>query len=169
MEVSTVVQTELLKNLPWVIGGIVLLLILSLAVFIRLNIKMSRLNRKYERMMAGVEHGNLETVLMAHLDDVRQAKKDILNLSERCDALRGQLTACVQQVGVVRFNAFEDTGSDLSYAVALLDNKKNGVIFSGLFGRNESRTYAKPILNGESTYLLSDEEKAALSKAFEKK
>lgn len=168
MEVSAVVQTELLKNLPWVIGGIVLLLILSLIVFIRLNIKMSHLNRKYERMMTGVEHGNLETVLMTHLDDVRQAKKDITALSERCDALRGQLTACVQQVGVVRFNAFEDTGSDLSYAIALLDEKNNGVVLSSIFGRSEARCYAKPIVDGESSYFLTDEEKEAMRLALKK-
>ena len=168
MEVSAVVQAELIKNLPWVIGGIVFFLIAALIVFIRLNMKMSRLNRKYERMMTGVEQGNLETVLLRHLDDVRQAKQDINQLEKRCDALRQQLSGCVQQVGVVRFNAFDDTGSDLSYAIALLDEKNNGVILSSIFGRNEARCYAKPIVNGQSTYFLTEEEKEAMQKVLDK-
>ena len=72
---------------------------------------------------------------------------------------------CVQKVGVVRFRAFEDTGSDLSFAVALLDSEDNGVVLSSLFGRTESRVYAKPVEHGASSYLLSTEENEALSKA----
>ena len=75
----------------------------------------------------------------------------------------------IQKVGVVRFNAFSNTGSDLSFAVALLDHYDNGVVFSSLFGRNESRIYAKPIRGGESTYLLTEDEKEALQKAKETK
>ena len=169
MEVSAAVQAELMKNLPWVIGGIVLFLVLSLIVFIRLNIKMGRLNKKYEQMMTGVDKGNLETVLLKYLDDVRQAKSDIHQLEARCDSLDNQLTNCIQQVGVVRFNAFEDTGSDLSYAIALLDDKRNGVVLSSIFGRTEACCYAKPIVDGQSTYFLTDEEKRAMSQAVDKK
>ena len=168
MEVSTVLQAELMKNLPWIIGGIVLFLVLSLIVFIQLNIKMGRLNKKYEQMMTGVEKGNLEAVLLKYLDDVRQAKSDIDQLEARCDGLDKQLLTCIQQVGVVRFNAFEDTGSDLSYAIALLDDKCNGVVLSSIFGRTEACCYAKPIIDGQSTYFLTDEEKQAMAKALEK-
>ena len=70
-------------------------------------------------------------------------------------------------MGVVRFNAFSNTGSDLSFAVALLDDHDNGVVFCSLFGRSESRVYAKPISKGESSYLLTAEEKEALQKAKE--
>jgi hypothetical protein len=66
---------------------------------------------------------------------------------------------------IVRFNAFEDTGSDLSFAVALLDADYNGVVLSSIFGRNESRTYAKPVVAGQSSYFLTNEEKEALDMA----
>ena len=85
-------------------------------------------------------------------------------LNTRCDGLRDQLMDCVQKVGVVRFNAFDDTGSDLSYSVALLDERKDGVVFSSIFGRDENRCYAKPVKNGKSDYPLSKEELEALSK-----
>jgi len=74
----------------------------------------------------------------------------------------------IQQVGIVRFNAFDNTGSDLSFAVALLDAAKNGFVLSGIYGREESRVYAKPVLQGESTYTLTKEEKQALEAAGKK-
>ncbi len=169
METNAVLQTLIMKYLPWIIGGIVIFLIASLAVFIRLNMKLSRLNKKYERLMTGVEGGNLERILMKHLDDVRQAKDDIVQLDSRCQALREQLKGCIQRAGIVRFNAFDDTGSDLSYAIALMDENNNGVVLSSIFGRSEARCYAKPIVNGQSTYFLTQEEKEAMQKALEKK
>ena len=54
-------------------------------------------------------------------------------------------TKSIQKVAVHRFCAFADMGGDLSYAVALLDNQNNGVIFSSIFGRQDSCTYVKPI------------------------
>ena len=74
----------------------------------------------------------------------------------------------VQKVGVVRFSPFEEIGSDLSFAIALLDHHHNGVVLSSIFGRDESRCYAKPIKNGESNYVLTEEEKQALSEAMKK-
>ena len=159
----------LISYLPYIILGMTLLILLALVVFVSINYRLAKLNQRYRKMMQGMDGVNLEELLLKHIAEVRQTTDKVNHLTEDTQYLSMVVRNCVQNVGIIRFNAFEDTGSDLSYAVALLDNKKNGVIFSGLFGRNESRTYAKPILNGESTYLLSDEEKAALSKAFEKK
>ncbi len=69
---------------------------------------------------------------------------------------------------MVRFTAFDDPGRDLRFAIALLDEESNGLVLSSIFGRSESRVYAKPIVRGESSYFLSDEEKAALVQAKKK-
>ena len=83
------------------------------------------------------------------------------------DRLKAQLQTCIQRVGMVRFNAFDDTGSDLSFSLALLDERGNGLVVSSLYGRNESRIYAKPVLNRQSTYALSAEEQKAIRIASE--
>ena len=76
------------------------------------------------------------------------------------------LDKAITRVAMVRFDAFEDTSSDLSYCVALLDNNNTGIIISGINGREEARTYAKPIVNGESVhYKLTKEEEQALREA----
>ncbi len=98
----------------------------------------------------------------AHQHELRG---QVAQLTQQVEELTAVSRVCVQKVGVVRFRAFEDTGSDLSFAVALLDSDDNGVVLSSLFGRTESRVYAKPVEHGASSYLLSTEENEALSKA----
>ncbi|HWR39220.1 MAG TPA: DUF4446 family protein [Patescibacteria group bacterium] len=158
-----------LSYLPYIILVMTVLILLALLVFISINIKLAKMNRRYRKMMQGMDDVNLEALLLKHIEEVRTTTEKVNRLTEDTQHLSMLFRNCVQNVGVIRFNAFEDTGSDLSYAVALLDAKKNGIVFSGIYGRNESRVYAKPIQNCESTYFLTDEEKAAISKAFEKK
>ena len=87
--------------------------------------------------------------------------------SLRKDAIDALLQQAITRVGVVRFRAFQDMGSDLSYAVALLDSHNNGVVLSSIFGREDSRSYVKPIEEGHSTYTLTQEEEQALQKAMQ--
>ena len=71
-----------------------------------------------------------------------------------------------QKIGIVRYNAFKDTGSDLSFSLAILDAHNNGVVLNGIYARDSSNIYAKPIENGQSKYILSNEEKEAIYKAM---
>ncbi len=71
-----------------------------------------------------------------------------------------------KKVGVVRYSAFKDTGSDLSFAVALLDEQNSGVVFNGIYSREMSNIYAKPVEKGNSSYTLSAEEAEAIRRAI---
>jgi hypothetical protein len=155
-------------NLPYILLILTILIFIALLVFISISVKMSRLNKRYRKMMAGMENVNIERLLLEHIEEVRQAVTKVNNLDEKCRRLDDIIITTIQNVGMVRFNAFEDTGSDLSFALALLDQKKNGIVLSSIYGRSESRVYAKPVVGGESTYHLTAEEKAALNKSLEK-
>ena len=71
----------------------------------------------------------------------------------------------LQNVGVVRFNPYHDTGGDYSFAVALLDAAGSGVVLTGLYHRDRCRVYAKPVAAWDSTYTLTDEEREAIEQA----
>ena len=73
------------------------------------------------------------------------------------------LPRSVQGVGVVRYNPFPGVGSNLSFSLALLDGRANGVVVSVITGRDGSRVYGKAVEGGTSTYPLSDEERQALA------
>ena len=154
----------IMPNLPYILLIMTVLILCALMVFIAIIIKLGKLNKRHQKMMTGVTGENLEQLLHSQISEVRNAVEQVKQLSERCQQLDETSRTAIQKVGVVRFNAFNDTGSDLSFAIALLDGNNNGVVITSLFGRNESRVYAKPIQNGQSTYLLTTEEKEALNK-----
>ncbi|WP_418791233.1 DUF4446 family protein [Phosphitispora sp. TUW77] len=145
-----------------------LVAVLSLLLLVINMLWTSSLKKKYKMMMRGAQGQDLEQMLnsytakvdisVAKAEEVRKAYSEIMQM----------VKSSIQNVGVVRYNAFNDTGSDLSFAVALLDYRGDGVVISSLFGRNETRIYAKPVNNGKSTYLLSGEEEDAIKKAFNK-
>ena len=97
---------------------------------------------------------------------MRAAKAELDELEQRHQAMREQMKGCVQKVKLMRYNAFSDTGSNLSYSLAVLDENNNGVVLSSLYGREDNRSYAKPVENGKSTYQLSDEEKDVLEQVM---
>lgn len=152
-------------NLGIVILSLMVGLLLALIIFIIINIRLGKLNRKYEKMMKGSEGQNLEQILFQHISEVRSGLEQVRDLDQRCRALEEKNLYHIQKVGMVRFNAFEDTGSDLSFAVAMLNESDTGFVLSSIFGRQESRVYAKPVKNGESSYFLTEEEKEAIRRA----
>jgi hypothetical protein len=72
----------------------------------------------------------------------------------------------VRHVGVVRFDAFEDMGGRLSFSAALLDGNGDGVVITSINGRQDTRCYAKRVMNGTSTHNLTDEERQAIRDAL---
>ena len=123
---------------------------------------------RYKRFMKKLGSSeNLEEDLenyMYRVDRVEKQNADILN---QINGLDKDLESCVQKVGIVRYSAFQDTGSDLSFTLALLDEHDNGVVFNGIYSREMSNIYAKPVENGNSKYTLSEEEQEAIKRAIE--
>ena len=81
--------------------------------------------------------------------------------------LAQQLARCVQRVGMVRYDAFRDAGGRLSFSLALLDAKGDGVVLSVLHGRENSYAYAKALRDGKASQPLSEEEQQAVAQAME--
>ncbi len=168
MDYMAQISAIVMGNLQYVLLGMSVMILLALIIFININIKLARMNRRYRRMMQGMDGVNIERLLMGHIEEVRRASAKVDELSKACANLDKLSKSCVQKIGIVRFNAFEDTGSDLSFAVALLDGNNDGFVLSSIFSRSESRSYAKPVVKGQSSYFLTDEEKQALEQAMKK-
>jgi hypothetical protein len=106
---------------------------------------------------------DLETY-MYRVDKVEKQNAEIFSYIKNLDE---DLTKCIQKVGIYRYNAFKDTGSDLSFTLALLNEKNDGVVLNGIYSREMSNIYAKPVENGKSTYTISEEEAKAIQKAID--
>ena len=167
---AAVIMKFVMENLFGIVSGLVILVAVMCVIIISLYIKTSNLKKRYEEMMTGEETGkNFEQMMLDHIAKTNRALLENEKLRADNQQIRELLQTAVTRVGVVRFRAFEDMGSDLSYAVALLDSDNNGVVFSSIFGREDSRSYVKPLENGKcEKYSLSAEEETAIQQALEK-
>ncbi|QUH25156.1 DUF4446 family protein [Serpentinicella alkaliphila] len=123
------------------------------------------LKDKYKKLTKGMSGKNIESILLEHMERIDNVSKEFENYNSKLNILDNKLSFGIQKVGFIRYNAFSDVGSDLSYSIALLDQNDNGFILTGIHGRAESYTYAKSVKNGVSNYHISTEEEQALERA----
>ncbi len=112
---------------------------------------------------------DLDEMLKKYIENVREIKKDNDEIKAYYTTLNNNINSCIQKVGLIRYNAFKDVGSDLSFALALLDRNNDGIVLNGLFGSDSSNIFAKPIKDGKSKYQLSQEEIEAIELAEQTK
>lgn len=150
--------------------GIIIILLLILSIFLLVkvvsnNIRLSRLERKYKLFMKGSDAQSLEKVFVRkfnQIDRLYEAKED-----HEHDILfiKKLLEQMFSKYGVEKYDAFDDVGGKLSFALALLDKENSGLILNAVHSRDNCFLYLKEIVKGESYVMLSQEEVEALRKA----
>ena len=153
---------------PYILCGLMIIILLLFIIVIVLIKDINKLEAKYRRLMKGTSSKNLEEMLVEKIDSIEDNKKIAEDALEECKKLDKKIQKCVQKVSIVRYKAFENVGSDLSFSIALLDNDNDGIILTGIYGRQDSTTYAKPVDKGISRYDLSEEELYVLNEAMKK-
>jgi len=143
------------------------LFLLLFGLWARQSLRLSRWEKKYRRLLGQAPAGNLEEILQSVHGELAAVKAEFSRVDRNQKALIEKIRTSLRGVRLLRYNAFHDTGSDLSYSLALLDENRDGVVLSALYGRDECRTYAKPIKGGGSPYHLSEEESRVLRQAVE--
>ncbi|HTC86555.1 MAG TPA: DUF4446 family protein [Candidatus Acidoferrum sp.] len=138
------------------------LLILALLVVFLLARRVARVERRLVSLTRGEDGRSLEALLEAHLDKVLSLGRDVDALKVRTAILEVAGRRAFQRVGLVRYNPFEETGGNQSFALALLDADEDGFVISSLHARAMTRVYAKALTAGRSEGALSEEEAEAL-------
>ena len=139
--------------------------ILILILFILLtsvNIKFKKFKLKYKKIMDETKEKSVEKMLCDVFNFTNETSLKNKELEYKLSKIEKNLQRCIQKVGVVRYNAFEGVGSELSFVVALLDDNDDGVVVNGIYARESSTTYAKLIKGGNSKHVLSAEEIQAI-------
>lgn len=152
-----------------IIMSLGLILLVSIIWNIVLSIQYAVLNKRYKRFMRGTSGKNIEGMILEELENLKANDEKFVAINTRLGVMQDQMDKCIQKHSIVRYNAFNDTGSDLSYSIAFLDNMDNGVTITGIYGRNEFIGYAKPVENGASSYPLSVEEQMAIDRCHKKR
>jgi hypothetical protein len=140
--------------------------IILILLNIFLLITFTRLKKKINFFLNGKNAENLEGSIENLIKDTALLGLNLEKISGEQKKQEKMLSSTIKKIGIVRFNPFNNTGGDQSFAIALLNSTNSGIMISSLFLREGTRIYAKPIENLKSTYPLSKEEEAAIQKAI---
>ncbi len=149
-----------------IIIGLMAAFFILLLLYLIAEIRISRIKEKYNQLVRGVDGYNIEELLIRTGENVERVQHNLNKLENDMSDLETKLTFAVQKIGFVRYNAFADMGSELSFSIALLDNFLNGFVITSIYGREHSTCYAKPIKDGKSIYPLSVEEIQVIDRAI---
>ena len=145
------------------VGGVVLGAV-ALVIAAAAQLRLAALRRRFTVLWAG---GETDVATVAARQETRLAE-----LSDELTAVRGDVAAVrtdlaesLRHVAVVRYDAFGDMGGRLSFSAAVIDDHGDGLVFSSIHARGESRTYAKGVVGGTSDATLTPEEQQALAAA----
>ena len=145
-------------------GLIAVVLALAVACVV-LARRTRRLDARLQGITRGSDGRSLEAILDAHLEKVFDLSRELTDVAARTAILEAAQRRSFQRVGLVRYNPFEETGGNQSFALALLDAAGDGWVLSSLHARAGTRVYAKVIQGGRSEAGLSAEETAAIAQA----
>ena len=141
--------------------------ILLLILYICNLVKLKNINKNYKKFIKKLGNGNkIDESLKKYIEKVEDVDSKNKEIIEYCNRLDNNISLCIRKIGMVRYSAFKDTGSDLSFALALLNDNNDGVLLNGIYSREMSNIYAKQINNGKSNNKLSEEESKALDIAL---
>ena len=150
-------------------GIIIIVLLVIVIILIGLMIsngmRLTRLERKYKMFMKGSDAQSLEKTFVrkfAQIDRLYEAKEDH---EHAIKTLEQHFKIIFSKYGVEKYDAFDDVGGKLSFALALLDKDNTGLILNAVHSRDNCFLYLKEIVKGESYVMLSQEEVEALRKA----
>ena len=97
-----------------------------------------------------------------NIDGLKKVKED---MQKEIAVINMKLKKSIRGLETVRFNPFPDQGSNQSFAIGMLNEEGDGVVFSSLYSRERMSVFAKPVKNKKSEYELSAEEREVLKKA----
>ncbi len=114
---------------------------------------------------------NLEKMFVDFIKQSRTVDKQEQEILTKMSEVEERLTYIIQRVGVVRYNPFPEIDGDMSFSIALLDNTYSGFVITGIYTRQGSFIYLKPVRKGkgekkDSRYRLSKEEMDAVDRAI---
>ena len=140
------------------VGVFALISIVSLVLLIVTMVKLKKMRQNYRLFMNGKTAENFAKI------------KELVELTDKhtnqLASIKEEMKTVYTKLGIVKYDAFNEMGGKLSFALAMLDNSNNGYVINSMHNREGCYTYVKEIIKGESFIPLGDEESKALRQAM---
>ncbi|QUI21105.1 DUF4446 family protein [Vallitalea pronyensis] len=148
------------------------LCVFSLFMFICVVVnafKSRKWKKRYYRFMQVKEAFSIEDVLKQNIEDIDDLKDHLHKQQLDMRELEKHVRLSIEKVSLVKYNALEQMGGEVSFVVALINQKNTGLLINGIHSREGCYTYVKEIVRGKCDKALSKEEKEALEKAMKQR
>lgn len=143
-----------------------ILIIVLLIICITNMCSLSKMKKKYSKFMTGRNAKSLENEIAGLFEDNKFIKTSIDKNKKDIRTLYKNMESAFQKIGIIKYDAFNQMGGNLSFCLALLDENNNGFILNSVHSAEGCYCYTKEIIKGECSISLGDEEKQALDNAM---
>ena len=151
----------------YIIIALAAILLLMLILLIVNTVTLYKLKKKYNIFLRGKSAKNLEKTLIERLEQMDALIEANATNEKNIKQIFDTLQFTVQKIGLVKFDALDQMGGKLSFALAVLNEKNDGYVMSAIHSKEGCYTYMKEIIAGNSITVLAEEEKKALEMAKE--
>lgn len=148
---------------------VIVLLIMQvvfIGIVINLQMKHKCMQAKYQIFMRGKDGKSLEKGFLEQFKTVEKLERAVKQNTRDIDTIYKRMKTHYQKIGIVRYDAFQEMGGNLSFVLTMLDKNNNGWVFNAMHSREGCYTYIKEIVKGESYMELGEEERESLKKAM---
>ena len=150
----------------YIILGLTVLVIALVVLYIVNIVKIKKLNGRISELTKGKDGKSLEEIMTTRFGEIDKLKASNAKHTKQINAINEELLSVYKKVGIVKYDAFNEMGGKLSFALAMLDGNDSGWIINAMHSREGCYTYVKEIVKGESYVELAEEEAEALDKAI---
>ena len=150
----------------YLIIALFLVQVVLFILLININMKSNRLKAAYTTFLKGKDGKNLEESFFEKFSLLDEVEKIAKENKEDVRNLRKQVQKTYQKVGIVRYDAFNEMGGNLSFVLTMLNDQNSGWLLNAMHSREGCYTYIKEIINGKSYVELGEEEKESLERAI---
>ncbi len=149
----------------FIVLAAVCVILFGITVFLLVTV--IKMKARYKKFMTGKNGKNLEKDIIALHEDNNIIKTMTEKNKDDISSLNKRFKSAYQKVGLVKYDAFNQMGGNLSFCIALLDGKENGFILNSVHSSEGCYSYSKEIKHGECDISLGAEEQKALEMAKE--
>ncbi len=162
-------ENSILNSMAIDPGYLIIMMMVLIVILIILEIKNSfKINRfmqKYRSFMKGKDGVSLEKTILRNINDIDMLLESSKNHMEAIKQLKEFQLHTLNKTAIVKYDAFQEMGGKLSFALAMLNQENSGFVINAIHSREGCYTYIKEIVKGESYIVLGEEEKEALRQA----
>lgn len=163
-------ESKILKSIgidpAWFFLILLVLIVVLFIMLVNVTMKYNRLNKSYKIFMKGKDAKNLEETMIARIEEIEAILKYTKQNRQDIKDIYKKLSRNYQKMGLVKYDAFNEMGGKLSFALAMIDDENNGWILNAMHSREGCYTYVKEVIKGDTYVELADEEAEALDKAI---